>query len=503
MQILVDDVSKHFAGAIALENVTFEIRSGSIHGLVGENGAGKSTLGKVVGAILQPSGGRVIYDGDGSSVSSLREAIERGIAVVQQELILCPELSVAANVYLGRETTKLGFLRSQANLREFNQLRDQLGFNLDGNAKVGSLSIADQQQVEILKALSRNARLIVLDEPTSSLTPTEIEHLHQVVKNLAKDRKTTFIYVSHFLDHILSTCDAVTVLRNGKHVRTGPTADETQASLATAMLGRELADVYPPKKAPPPNSAIKLSTSGLTKRRKFEDINIQVKAGEIVGIAGLVGSGRSEVLRTIFGADEFQSGGVAIDGRPVGRYTPITAMHNGLGMVPESRREQGLFLEHSIAENISLVSFGELRPFGFVNRRKEAEEIRKWAGRLNIKCASTDALVSSLSGGNQQKVLFAKWLAGNPSIMLLDEPTRGVDIGAKSEIYNLIAELAERGMAILIVSSEIEELVGLCHRIYIMREGRIVGEKSTDEIEIGAILRECLGVFESDLHSNR
>ncbi|RUY73867.1 sugar ABC transporter ATP-binding protein [Mesorhizobium sp. M7A.F.Ca.CA.001.09.2.1] len=269
------------------------------------------------------------------------------------------------------------------------------------------------------------------------------------------------------------------------------------------MLGRELSDVFPRKKAPPPTSAVKLTTSGLTRRRKFENINIQVKAGEIVGIAGLVGSGRSEVLRSIFGADEFQGGVVAIDGYPVGRPTPITARRNGLAMVPESRREQGLFLEHSIAENISLINFGELRPFGIINRGKEGEEIGKWADRLNIKCESTDALVSSLSGGNQQKVLFAKWLAGNPTVMLLDEPTRGVDIGAKSEIYNLIAELAGRGMAILIVSSETEELVGLCHRMYIMREGSIVGEKPAEEIEIGAILRDCLGVCESDLHSNR
>ncbi|WP_164760283.1 ATP-binding cassette domain-containing protein, partial [Mesorhizobium sp. M7A.F.Ca.CA.001.11.2.1] len=209
------------------------------------------------------------------------------------------------------------------------------------------------------------------------------------------------------------------------------------------------------------------------------------------------------VLRSIFGADEFQGGVVAIDGYPVGRPTPITARRNGLAMVPESRREQGLFLEHSIAENISLINFGELRPFGIINRGKEGEEIGKWADRLNIKCESTDALVSSLSGGNQQKVLFAKWLAGNPTVMLLDEPTRGVDIGAKSEIYNLIAELAGRGMAILIVSSETEELVGLCHRMYIMREGSIVGEKPAEEIEIGAILRDCLGVCESDLHSNR
>ncbi|MER9338747.1 sugar ABC transporter ATP-binding protein [Mesorhizobium sp. M0293] len=502
MQVVVDNVSKHFAGAIALQNVSFEVCSGSIHGLVGENGAGKSTLGKLVGGVLQPNDGRVIYDGDDTLVSSPHEAIERGIAAVQQELVLCQELTVAENICLGRESTTLGFLRNRESLREFNQLRDELGFELDGRARLGSLSIADQQQVEILKALSRNARLIVLDEPTSSLTPTETEHLHQVVKRLAKERGTTFIYVSHFLDHILSSCDAVTVLRNGKHVQTGPAKDETRASLAAAMLGRDLSDVFPPKKAPPPTSAVKLSTSGLTRLPVFEDINIHVQAGEIVGIAGLVGSGRSEVLRSIFGADEFQSGMVAIDGYPVGRHTPITAMRNGLAMVPESRREQGLFLEHSIAENISLINFSELRPFGIVNHGKEAGEIRKWAARLNIKCTSTDALVSSLSGGNQQKVLFAKWLAGNPSVMLLDEPTRGVDIGAKSEIYNLVVELAARGMAILIVSSEIEELVGLCHRMYIMREGSIVGEKSAEGIEFGAILRECLGVYESDLHSN-
>ncbi|MER8454238.1 sugar ABC transporter ATP-binding protein [Mesorhizobium sp. M1428] len=502
MQIVVDDVSKHFGGTIALQNVSFVVRSGSIHGLVGENGAGKSTLGRLIGGILQPSGGRVIYDGVGATASSPREAIDRGIAVVQQELVLCQELTVADNVYLGRERATLGFLRDSANLRNFDELRDQFGFHLDGRAIVASLSIADQQQVEILKALSRNARLIVLDEPTSSLTPTEIERLHAVVKRLAKDRGTTFIYVSHFIDHILTICDTLTILRNGTHVQTGPTDDQSAESLVSAMLGRELSDIYPPKKPPSAASAVKLSTHGLTRKPAFEDINIHVKAGEIVGIAGLVGSGRTEVLRCIFGADASQRGALAIDGSPVGRHSPIMAIHHGLAMVPESRRTQGLFLDHSIAENIALVNFGELRPFGFINRTKEGEKIRKWADSLNMKCPSTEALVSSLSGGNQQKVLFAKWLAANPSIVLLDEPTRGVDIGAKSEIYNLVAGLAERGIAVLIVSSELEELVGLCHRIYIMREGRLIGERSLDEIEIGEILHASLGVSESRSNSN-
>ena len=494
MRVQISSVSKHFMGVHALRNVSFEIESGSVHGLVGENGAGKSTLGRLIGGIIRPSEGNIAFDGNNTPVLSPRQAIDRQIAIVQQELALVPDLTVADNVFLGREPTRLGLLNGRKSLEDYERLREEFGFELDGRQKIGTLSIADQQQVEILKALSQNARLIVLDEPTSSLTPSEVEGLHQVIRRMASDKGTTFIYVSHYLDHVLATCDQVTVLRNGEHVQTTNSKSQTPATIATAMLGRRVDDIYPAKKPALEDGETLLSVDGLTRNADFRDINLDIRSGEIVGLAGLVGSGRSEVLRAIFGADKFESGELVFAGGAIGKHSPYATMRRGVAMVPESRREQGLFLEKPIAENIALINFGDSRSLGFANRRRENKGVREWVEKLGIKCASIMAPVSSLSGGNQQKVLFAKWLARDPSILILDEPTRGVDIGAKAEIYKLIAALAEGGMGILVVSSEIEELVGLCHRVHVMREGRIVSEKTIDELNVRGILNTCLGV---------
>lgn len=494
MEVSLTDISKHFAGVHALRSVSFSIRSGSIHGLVGENGAGKSTLGRLIGGIMRPSDGSVAFDGDATPVLSPRDAIARGIAIVQQELALVPELTVADNVYLGREPTGAGFLRSRKMLDDFQALCEEFGFDLDGRKKVGTLSIADQQQVEILKAISHNAKLIVLDEPTSSLSPSEVEGMHRVVKRMARDAGTTFIYVSHYLEHVLAICDEITVLRNGEHIQTTSAKNETPESIATAMLGREMSEIYPEKPPAKPDRRVLLSVDNLSAPPHFDSISLEVRQGEIVGLAGLVGSGRSELLRAIFGADEIQGGTVLVGGESVSIRSPKDTMGIGIAMVPESRREQGLFLDKSIAENIALINFTDARPMGLISPWREKPGVEEWIGKLGIKCASRHAAVSSLSGGNQQKVLFAKWLARNPKLLILDEPTRGVDIGAKSEIYRLIAQLAEDGMGILLVSSEIEELVGLCHRVHVMRKGSIVGERSVDELDLEDILNTSLGV---------
>jgi ABC-type sugar transport system ATPase subunit len=358
---------------------------------------------------------------------------------------------------------------------------------------VSSLSIAERQEVEILKAVARNAKFIVLDEPTSSLTPREVERLHRMISRLRAEQKTTIVYVSHFLHHVLSVCDTISVLRNGAHVRTASAADETEASIVTAMLGRDMAELFPAKKSVQPASPTTLRLKGLTRRGAFENVTLEVGVGEIVGLTGLVGSGRSEVVRAVFGADPVDAGEIELEGTALRLQQPGDAMRMGIAMVPESRRDEGLMMGRSILENLALNNFANDRPLGWIRRSREKRAVASLIGQLNIKCRSMASPVWQLSGGNQQKVLFAKWIAGEPRVLILDEPTRGVDVGAKAEIYRLVTSLAAKGMSILIVSSEIEEVVGLCHRVHVMRQGRLVALFKDDQVQIGPILSASLG----------
>ena len=493
MRVDVVGLSKYFAGVPALDNVSLAIADRSIHGLVGENGAGKSTLGKIIAGVQTADSGGILVDGRPVAFASPRDALSAGIAIIQQELALVPQLTVAENVFLGLEPARAGFLRKGALVTLYEELRATYGFEVAGHARVADLSVAERQEVEILRAVSRDARLIIMDEPTSALTPRETAKLHAMAARL-RSRGTTLIYVSHFIRDVLELCDEVSILRNGKYVRTGRAEDETVTSVATAMLGREISTVFPSKSVPSDVAPAVLAVADLSRPPAFHDISFTLRAGEILGIAGLVGSGRSEVALAIFGADGAARGTVSLDDRTVSFRSPRQAIDAGIAMVPESRRDQGLLMQLSVAANISLANLDRCSTLSFISWPRERSLVGDMVERLSIKTKSLTAPVSSLSGGNQQRVLFGKWLSRRPRVLILDEPTRGIDIGAKIAIYRLIAGLADGGVAILLISSELEEVVGLAHRVMVMRRGRMARMLDLDEIDDETILAECLGV---------
>lgn len=486
-------VSKQFGATQAVAAVDLDIAAGEIHGLVGQNGAGKSTLGKILGGIYERDSGDFSVFGRPISRWSPRIALTHGIAMIQQELSLVPSLSVAKNVFLGIEGHRAGLLTDRLDDR-FSALNERAGFRLDPRASVGDLRIADRQKVEILRALARDAQLIVMDEPTSALTINEAHHLHEVIARLKADGRTV-VYVSHFLDEVLEACDRVTVMRDGRIVRTASTADETKESLVTAMLGRPMELTFPERPAVTRSTSRRiLRVDHLRALPAVVDVSFEVHPGEIVGLAGLVGSGRSESLRAVFGADRADGGAVLIDGEPYPRRTPVFSVRAGLGMIPEDRRGQGLVPTMRVRPNITLASLNTFRRFGLVDTIKELSEVRTLLNDLDVVPRKPDADIATLSGGNQQKVLFGKWLATSPRVLLLDEPTRGVDIGAKRRIYDLVVDLAARGLGILLVSSELEEVMSLSHRVYLIHGGRTIGEVDPRETTLESVLFRLFGM---------
>ncbi len=485
----VRGVVKTFGSTRALDDVSLRVRTGSIHALVGENGAGKSTLGKIIAGVLRPDQGALVLRGAPVTFSSPRQALEHGIAHVAQELALVPGLTVAQNVSLGTEPRRLGFVDRRGLRAHFEQLTAEAGFDLPADAPVGRLPIGRQQQVEILRALARDAGLIVFDEPTASLSVAEVERLHEVIRRLAASGRTV-ILVSHFLGEILELADTVTVLRDGRVVRTARAADETEASLISAMLGRTLGRTFPPKVPPAADAPPVLVVEDLT-APGVRGVSLRVRAGEIVGLAGLIGAGRSELARAIFGAVPATAGRLALGEAELGR-DPRASIRAGVAIIPESRKDEGLLLERSVRENVSLASLPILSRFGFVRRpvedRRVGDALRRVAGTSAI-----EARAASLSGGNQQKILFARALLGGPSLLIADEPTRGVDVGAKREIYEHLAGLASGGVGILLISSEVEELLGLAHRLLVMRAGRIVAQLEGESMTEDAVLNAAFG----------
>jgi rhamnose transport system ATP-binding protein len=485
-------VSKRFGGVQAVDDVTIEIRRGEVHGLVGENGAGKSTLAKMIGGIHLPDAGRIVVDGEPVRFSSPRDALAAGIATIAQEIALVPARTVRENVFLGIEPRRFGVIRQRALRERFDELCEQTGLWLPPDARVGFLSIASQQKVEIMRALAREARLILMDEPTSSLTADETEQLHEVIRNLA-EAGTSVVLVSHFLEEVLEVCDNVSVMRDGCLVRSGPAAEETAQSLVRAMIGKPIELTFPPKAPPPEDAPVVLEARGLRRAGVVEDVSLGVRAGEIVGLAGLVGSGRSEIARAIFGADPLDAGEVLVEGKPVKIRNPKDAARAGIAMLPESRKDQGLLMIRSIRENETLAALPDLSRLGVVKTRRERSFARHHARRVDVRAPTIEAPVASLSGGNQQKVLFAKWLARKPVVLLADEPTRGVDVGAKAQIHDLLAQLAAEGMGVLLISSELEEVLGLAHRVLVVRGGRIVQELVGDEATQRAVMAAAFG----------
>ena len=474
-----------FAGVSVLRDVNLDILPAEIHGLVGENGAGKSTLGKVLGGYYTATEGTLEVFGQPTQAWDPHNALARGIAIMHQELQLVPALTVAQNVFMGIEDHKWGVLKSTEASR-LTELMDKSGFALDPHAVVADLSIADQQKIEILRALARDARVIVMDEPTSSLSKDEVQNLHAAMQAL-RDEGRTVIYVSHYLDDILGVTDRVTVLRDGEHVRTASTAEVTKADLVASMLGGGKTETPFPEKAKPVDPPEVLSVKGLASDHGVTNASLTVGKGEIVGLIGLVGSGRSEIVRAIVGADPATKGDVKINGEPYQDRTLAASTRLGCVMVPEDRRKEGLVMTMPVRANMTLPHLAQFSVSGVVQAGRERSRARELIEYFQVRPPIIDGDVSTFSGGNQQKVLIGKWLMENPGIVILDEPSRGVDVGARQRIHEAIAELAASGTAVLLISSEIDEVLGLAHRAYLVDKGAVVEEidpETNDEASV-------------------
>ena len=442
---------------------------------------------KILGGAIRADEGSLLFDGEQVSLGSPRAAIAHGVNLISQEGALVPALSVLENVFLARWSNRLGWWRPAADRRRYDELVEFTGFDIDPRQRVDQLPIGTQQQVEILRSLARGGRVLALDEPTAVLAEHEKQHLLDLIRRLAADG-TTVLLVSHFLDEVLSVADRITVLRDGALVFTGAAEGQTPNSLVRQMVGREIDVLYPEPAPVAPDAPVRFTAAGL-RRGLVRGVDLEVRAGEILGIGGLVGSGRSETLRLLFGADRAAAGKTRVDGVEVTHLTPRKAMAAGIAMVPESRKEQGIVMTSSVRHNIALASLGARRVGPFVRLPAERAAVRSVSTSVDIRAASGEVTVETLSGGNQQKALFAKWLLREPRVLLIDEPTRGVDVAAKSQIHRLITELAADGMAVVCVSSEVEELLALSHRVIVLRHGRIVGEypRGTDrEVVVAA-----------------
>jgi ABC-type sugar transport system ATPase subunit len=488
-------ITKRFPGVRALDGVTFAIEAGSCHALIGENGAGKSTLGKILAGVHTADTGEIRLDGRAVHPRTPLEARQLGIAMVHQELAFCPNLSVAENLCLGDLPRRVGGWVDRTAMRSrARAMLAEIGAeaHIDPEAIIGTLSTGREQLVQIAGAVGTGARVIVMDEPTSSLSAGETRELFRLVRGL-KRRGITMIYVSHRMEELFELCDTITVLRDGRHVSTGRVAETTPHDVVTQMIGRELL-IQQPRHLERPVGDVRLAVRDLASPGKFSGINLAVRSGEIVGVAGLVGAGRSEMVQAIFGLDPAATGEITVDGRVLPRASIDAALAAGVGLVPEDRKRLGLVLPLNCRENTALAALPRLTRAGWVRRRAERELARRYLDRLRVKTPSPEAITAGLSGGNQQKIALAKWLACKCDVLLVDEPTRGVDVGAKAEIYDLLDELACEGRALLVVSSELPELIGLCRRIVVMREGRLAGELARENFSEANLMRLMAGV---------
>jgi len=485
-------ICKSYPGVRALDNVDLDVRAGEVHAIVGENGAGKSTLMKILAGAQPRDAGEILINGKPVQIDSPQKAMDLGISIIYQEFNLVPYLNAAENIFLGREpASKLpGFVDFRTMYREAQAVIDRLGVPINVRTPVNRLSVAQQQMVEIAKATSRKSSIIVMDEPSATLTEHELERLFALIRQL-KAEGTAIVYISHRLEEVFQIADRVTILRDGKHIATRNTADLTREEIIRLMVGRELTQMIP--KVPAPIGDVVLEVRGLTQKGRLNDISFKLHKGEILGIAGLVGAGRTELARALFGADPIDSGQVLLEGKPIHVRSPQDAIKLGIGLVTEDRKAQGLVLGMVVRENVTLANLDALTRFNFISLAKERKVAQKYVQDLSIRTPSIEQTVQNLSGGNQQKVVLAKWLFTESKVLIFDEPTRGIDVGAKTEIYQLMNDLAARGVAMLMISSELPEVLGMSDRILVMHEGRIAGELSASEATQEKIMHLATG----------
>jgi len=484
----VTSIGKRFPGVQALDDAGLEVLPGEIHALLGENGAGKSTLIKILSGAEQPDSGTIEFGGQTVTMDSPHDAQRRGIVTIYQEFTLAPNMTIAENVFIGREPGTGVFVNWRKMASETRAITKRLGLELQPMSIVRGLSVAEQQMVEIARALSMKSRLIVMDEPTSALSLNEVEKLFRIVREL-KAQGLSIVFVTHRLEEVMQVCDRYTVLRDGRLVGCGSIAETTVDSLIRLMVGRQVNALFAHRERTAPGD-VALTAEGLNRKGNTQDQNatvladvgFEVRRGEILGIAGLVGAGRTEMARAIFGADSFDSGRVFVYGREVQIRSPRDAIRHGIGLVPEDRKQQALFLALAVRINLSMAAHKRILRWGvFIDEDAERAMVEEYRKKLNIRMASQEQLIASLSGGNQQKVTLARWLALRPNVLIVDEPTRGIDIGAKVEVHNLLFEMAQSGIAVVAISSELPEILAISDRIITMREGRVTGEVKGEE----------------------
>lgn len=490
----VEGVSKSFPGVKALDDVSFDVRPGTIHALCGENGAGKSTLMKIINGIYQPDSGTIRVRGEEVRVKNPIEARAHGIAMISQELNYVPGMTIAESFFMGRLPMKFGkidwkFIRSEAR----RILREE-GLSFSINRRLGTLTVSEIQTLEILRAVYHSADVLIMDEPTSAIAHKEVESLFAKIRDLRAQGKS-IIYISHKMDEVFELADDISVLRDGTVVSSQPATSISSSQVIAQMVGRDLDHQSYPKEVVEIGDTV-FKATGLSTEQMFEDINLQIKAGEIVGLAGLIGAGRSEVIRAIFGLDKLDRGEIEVDTASVKIKNPTEAIKVGIAMLSEDRRLVGIVPQLSIMKNATLASLKKVIHGGFAHRRDEERLVTEYFEKMNVKAPSLQTRISNLSGGNQQKVLLARWLISDPKVLLLDEPTRGIDVGAKVEIYKIMTELAKQGRGILMISSELPELIGMCDRIYVMSAGRLTAELTPDQFSQETILKYAMNEIE-------
>ncbi|MFD2658415.1 sugar ABC transporter ATP-binding protein [Gracilibacillus thailandensis] len=485
-------ITKSFPGVNALKEVGLQLEAGEVHALLGENGAGKSTLIKVLGGIYQPDDGEIFVDGKKVTIEKVTDAQVNGISIIHQEIVLVPYLSIAENIYLGREPlTKSGFIDMEKMIEDSKKYLAEFGLDLNPRTTITELTVAQQQMIEIIKAVSFEAKIIVMDEPTSSLTDKEVKALFQTIRSLKK-QQVGIIYISHRMEELFEITDRITVMRDGEYVGTVKTKETTHDQLVAMMVGRSLSNIYYREKGWKTSETV-LEVHHLSKQGVIEDISFDLKKGEILGFSGLVGAGRSELMRCIFGIDDYDSGEILLSGKHVKIEQPNDAMNQGLAYVPESRKDQGLFLSKAVDYNMSIKILDQFIKGLRVNDKVEKQQVDHYINELNIKTPHAKQTVRNLSGGNQQKVLISRWLATKPNVLILDEPTRGVDVGAKFEIYSIMQKLVEEGVSIIMISSELPEVINMSDRVVVMYKGKVGNILEGNEIKQEQIMYYATG----------